>query len=341
LTATVRAAAAVSAATAATAAVVAAAAVAVLSAGAASASGCAHIQPADEAGPGGDAALDSGASGGHDGGDGGGAGACGDGVVDPGEACDDGNNGQQTDDCLDGCIAASCGDGFVRKGVEVCDDGNDVDGDGCNAACVPDCAVFGSDAWGYLGCAERPVALPCDELAGAGTDAGLTDDSWAWVPIGFDFDFYGVARSMVAISANGTLTFEDAAVSPQNACIPGAATGGPETVIAAFWDDLRPGPGLGTVRYAVLGAAPARRFVVEWQVPHFPDSPSLIVVRAMLHEDTGDIDLCYPDVSFGEPAYDGGAAAVVGIQNTAALGTGFLCRDPTLADGTVLRYAHP
>jgi len=59
---------------------------------------------------------------------------CGNGVVDPGEACDDGN----TDDC-DGCTSActrttGCGDGVVC-GTEACDDGNTADCDGCSATC--------------------------------------------------------------------------------------------------------------------------------------------------------------------------------------------------------------
>ncbi|MEZ4427433.1 MAG: DUF4215 domain-containing protein [Nannocystaceae bacterium] len=61
---------------------------------------------------------------------------CGDGVVEGGEQCDDGNmfNG---DGCLDDCTPASCGDGFVWMGMEQCDDGNMQNGDGCLDTCVP------------------------------------------------------------------------------------------------------------------------------------------------------------------------------------------------------------
>jgi cysteine-rich repeat protein len=54
---------------------------------------------------------------------------CGDGVVDPGEQCDDGND-DTTDACVE-CQLSYCGDGFVQSGVEQCDDGNDVDTDDC------------------------------------------------------------------------------------------------------------------------------------------------------------------------------------------------------------------
>jgi cysteine-rich repeat protein len=65
--------------------------------------------------------------------------SCGNGTVETGEDCDDGN-ADNTDACPDGtggsCLDANCGDGFVWDGHEECDDGNNTDDDGCNATCV-------------------------------------------------------------------------------------------------------------------------------------------------------------------------------------------------------------
>jgi cysteine-rich repeat protein len=64
---------------------------------------------------------------------------CGDGKVDPGEQCDDGNR-TDGDSCLNNCQKARCGDGVVWAGVEGCDDGNSVDTDGCRNDCaLPTC----------------------------------------------------------------------------------------------------------------------------------------------------------------------------------------------------------
>jgi len=60
------------------------------------------------------------------------AGPCGNGRLDPGEACDDGNN-RSGDGCPADCTRP-CGDG-VQDPTEVCDDGNHDDGDGCSADC--------------------------------------------------------------------------------------------------------------------------------------------------------------------------------------------------------------
>ncbi len=58
---------------------------------------------------------------------------CGNGVIDPGEQCDDGNvrNG---DTCSSTCKTVVCGNGVIDIG-EDCDDGNTLDYDGCSAQC--------------------------------------------------------------------------------------------------------------------------------------------------------------------------------------------------------------
>jgi cysteine-rich repeat protein len=83
----------------------------------------------DGTGESGDGDPDDGESG-----DGDGDLVCGNGVEDPGEACDDGND-DNTDTCLDTCELASCGDGHVGPG-EGCDDGNMVDDDDCTNGCA-------------------------------------------------------------------------------------------------------------------------------------------------------------------------------------------------------------
>lgn len=65
------------------------------------------------------------------------ASACGDGALDDGEVCDDGNL-LGCDGCSSDCSRVDniCGDGFPEC-TELCDDGNSVDGDGCESTCAP------------------------------------------------------------------------------------------------------------------------------------------------------------------------------------------------------------
>ena len=59
---------------------------------------------------------------------------CGDGIVQAGEECDDGNQ-ENRDQCTSFCKKAVCGDGITQIDVEECDDGNDRDTDGCPTNC--------------------------------------------------------------------------------------------------------------------------------------------------------------------------------------------------------------
>jgi len=69
---------------------------------------------------------------------------CGNGVVEAGEACDDGN-ADDADGCTEACEITTCGDGVVQNpnGVwdpEACDDGNTDDADDCTNTCtLPTC----------------------------------------------------------------------------------------------------------------------------------------------------------------------------------------------------------
>ena len=66
---------------------------------------------------------------------------CGDGAVDPGEECDDGND-VDTDTCTAACLLPFCGDGLLHVGVEACE-GVELGGQTC--------ATLGFDA-GELAC---------------------------------------------------------------------------------------------------------------------------------------------------------------------------------------------
>jgi MYXO-CTERM domain-containing protein len=65
------------------------------------------------------------------------ANSCGDGVVTPEEACDDGpaNSDSVPDACRTNCSQPRCGDVVIDSG-EQCDDGNSTPGDGCSPACL-------------------------------------------------------------------------------------------------------------------------------------------------------------------------------------------------------------
>jgi cysteine-rich repeat protein len=99
---------------------------------------------------------------------------CGDGVLDPGETCDDGN----ADGC-DGCTTActdttGCGDGALCAG-EQCDDGNLASCDGCSDVCVPEPGAVCGDGVVNAACGEEcdPPGGTCSKFCTVGGSAPL------------------------------------------------------------------------------------------------------------------------------------------------------------------------
>ncbi len=103
---------------------------------------------------------------------------CGDGVIDPGENCDDGNL-ESSDSCIATCEKARCGDGIVHVGVELCDEGLSADGGSSgDATGGNDGSLDGGHCTAHCGpftCGDGVVQAPevCDDANVDNTDACL------------------------------------------------------------------------------------------------------------------------------------------------------------------------
>lgn len=112
---------------------------------------------------------------------------CGDGLIQPGEACDDGNS-TPGDGCAADCksidnlfacpvpgaqcvTTVKCGNGVI-SGAETCDDGNILPGDGCDASCALEAG------WQCPQASKACVAAQCGDGIIAG-DEECEDDNGA------------------------------------------------------------------------------------------------------------------------------------------------------------------
>jgi cysteine-rich repeat protein len=120
---------------------------------------------------------------------------CGNGVLDPGEGCDDAN-GDNTDSCAN-CQPAACGDGYIHAGFEMCDDGNTTGGDGCSADCLSD-ETCGN---GYLDSGEV-----CDDGNQIDTDACPTTCQTATCGDGFVWSGHETCDDGNLIDGDGCLS---------------------------------------------------------------------------------------------------------------------------------------
>ncbi|MDG1913076.1 MAG: T9SS type A sorting domain-containing protein [Crocinitomicaceae bacterium] len=135
-----------------------------------------------------------------------------------------------------------------------------------------------------------PIAIP------GGTSVSLSDDNVSpFLPIGFDFTFFGVTHDQFRIGSNGFITFNGSSAS---GCCSGQNipnTSFPNELIAFSWEDLDPGnggaPAINLVRYETVGVAPNRVLVVEFfNVDHY-SSGDRIYCHTQLYETTNCVEI--------------------------------------------------
>lgn len=191
-----------------------------------------------------------------------------------------------------------------------------------------------------------PVASPdgsfCQELTQlftpvSGTALALTgDDEVTETALPFPVTFYGQTYDSAWVDTNGILTFADPGGShPTPAGIP--TVGGPDAMVAAFWDDLIV-DGQASVVTATRGFAPFREFVVEWRdVRRAADPDERMTFQVVLGE-LGVIQVNYTGIDPTSPG-ERGAGATIGVEN--ATGTGGLeysSGTPVLVDDRTVAF---
>ena len=129
------------------------------------------------------------------------------------------------------------------------------------------------------------------DISTTGTPVALSDDSTQQLPIGFSFDYYGMAYTNFWVSSNGFLSDADYG----SGCCSGQPLPDPTTpngVIAGWWDDLNPSSG-GAVYYETLGTTPNQVFIVQFtDVPHYGGG-NLVTMQYKLFEGSNVIEVHY------------------------------------------------
>jgi subtilase family serine protease len=109
---------------------------------------------------------------------------------------------------------------------------------------------------------DRPGGTPLMFTSGGNAN---DDDGEATVSLPFAFRFFGSSFTSVNVGTNGYVSFDQDARSLANLPIPSGSM--PGDIIALYWNDLVT-PDAETF---VEGAAPARRFIIQYRVTHhFP-----------------------------------------------------------------------
>ncbi len=183
--------------------------------------------------------------------------------------------------------------------------------------------TIGPDASGYR--ATNAVVYSFIDISSTGSSvlAGTDDDS-AILNLGFSFNFYGHDYTTACISSNGLISFGGCNVDFANVDLTSASPTGDLPSIAPLWMDLTfSSPGAGAVFYQTLGAAPNRRFVIQWNNAFVVNGPKGLTFQTILTETTNQILFQYKDLNagVGSPA-SSGALATVGIRAAGSITNG-------------------
>jgi fibronectin type 3 domain-containing protein len=163
------------------------------------------------------------------------------------------------------------------------------------------------------GVALEDMSTGTTQLVAASQD----DTASAVTNIGFDYWYDGTRVTQFSVNANGLLRLGAAAVSTGFTNSLASTTDAPK--IGAYWDDMCTGAN-GKIHFKVLGSAPNRRLVVEWQNMQITRGAGCAgagngTIQAWLSETTGVIEFVYGSIQAANAA-DAGYS--VGLQSGAA-----------------------
>jgi hypothetical protein len=201
----------------------------------------------------------------------------------------------------------------------------------------------GPDAFGYtFRSSAEPGGPPFQWLdASDGTPLDLSDDGEANVTLPFPFTFYGTSSTDLRVGNNGGVLFGVTGGDVAATNTPLNTTSG-DNLIAPLWDDVD--DERGNVYFKTLATAPRRRFVVQWhERPHYQSGggEGEATFQLILYEGSNNIKFQYRDVVWGDPAWDRGGSATVGIRQSGSNYLQYAYDAPVLADGMAICFQYP
>jgi VCBS repeat-containing protein len=163
------------------------------------------------------------------------------------------------------------------------------------------------------------------------------DDGVKHITMPFVFTFYGLSSDNLTVSMNGAIKF-GSHINTINAFNTDLSVA-PAYFIVPFWDDIDNSPGIGGGVYTdVVGTAPNRQFIIQWQdIPHYNNTDA-ITFQVIFYETSNELLFQYEDVDFGTPNFDWGASATIGIKGENPTGLQYLYNAPVLTNSTAIRF---
>ena len=142
-----------------------------------------------------------------------------------------------------------------------------------------------------------------------------------FIPIGFEFEYYGVLHDKFSINYNGFILFGPLPAGNQAFFVTGniPATDNPNNIVALAWTDWNPAKAPGSIRYETRGEAPNRRLVLEFaNVPEVGGAGRL-TSQLVLHEGSNVVTVNTSSMSITAGAH----RITQGVENAAGTSATF------------------
>ena len=152
-----------------------------------------------------------------------------------------------------------------------------------------------------------------EDISGFATNANLNDDQELGVTLPFTFLYQGILMNTMTIGDNGGVILGTTS-GQVNYNMPPSGNG-----LFPFVQDLWTGSNAGAaaIYYGQVGNSPNAKFIVQWNnVPHygFPAPTNGASFQLVIEEATNEIYFVYDDVEMGNPSWNNGADAEIGLR---------------------------
>jgi hypothetical protein len=174
------------------------------------------------------------------------------------------------------------------------------------------------------------------DINGTGTSVGtVSDDSEHNITIP-SFVLNGVTYTTARVGMNGAIVMgaTTGEITHLNAAMPNAANGTGAVFMAPYWDDLDVQTG-ATIKTQTVGNV----FIIQYTAAAHNDfTTGDITFQVQMNTVTGTITYVYQDVSFGDPLFNAGISATVGLQLSATSAIQYSNGTASLVNGQSITF---
>lgn len=183
---------------------------------------------------------------------------------------------------------------------------------------------------------DTNTTVPFIDITASGTSVGTVSDNSEHNIFTPSFPFNGSLIHQVRIGNNGLVLLDQLSgeIWENNTAIPTTTYGTNAALLAPYWDDLDVQTGSD-----ILTKTQGNLFIIQFNNQrHHNLSTGSITYQVQIDTSTGKISFVYQDVDFGNPLYDFGKSATIGLQMNQTDAIQYSLNVASLANGKSISF---